>query len=356
MPYLKALEQSLSASVDFLFVLAKTQENVPILAGVFQLASFTYKKGAQANLLLKLFQDCKNSDESVSIKGLICGNIFATGAHGYAHTDLISKQSACELMAATAQTIKNDAAYDALFSVLLFKDFASENARQAEILKDFKYRDFQADVVMQLKLQPSWASFSDYLHSMKAKYRTKANSAYKKSQALTIQSLTVSQIVENESRLRALFENILSKSDYQYGEHYPNSFKALKESLGEAFICKGAFLDGELIGFSTAFENGTSLEASYVGIDYEHNTKYAVYERLLYDYVEEAIQRNVAQLHLGRTSELIKSALGAVPTEMTLFVKHRSKLKNALLKPIVDTISPSEYQLRRPFKTEYYTN
>lgn len=87
------------------------------------------------------------------------------------------------------------------------------------------------------------------------------------------------------------------------------------------------FLNDELIAFSTAFVNAHALEANYVGIDYNYNTEYAIYERLLYEYVEEAIALKVSQLHLGRTSELIKSAVGAVPVAMTLYARHTSKIK-----------------------------
>ena len=353
--YLKALETSLSPDISLRFVLINAEDNSPLVAGIFQIATFTYKKGSQTNLLLKLFQDCKNNDDSVSINGLICGNIFATGAHGFAHSTTITYQSACELMAATAKNIQKNTEYDDLFSVVLFKDYDPILAPKTKVLDDFKYRSFQADVAMVLPIHASWTNFDAYLQSMKAKYRTKANSAYKKSEALTIQSLTASEIEHHETRLQILFDNVLHKSDYRYGAHYPTSFKALKAALGDQFICKGAFLNDQLVGFSTAFLTNGSLDASYVGIDYTLNAEHAIYERLLYDYVEEAILAGVQQLHLGRTSELIKSALGAVPIDMTLYVKHRSKLKNALLKPIVENISPSEYNLRSPFKSKFYT-
>ncbi|HBR55673.1 MAG TPA: hypothetical protein DEA82_16395, partial [Flavobacteriaceae bacterium] len=96
------------------------------------------------------------------------------------------------------------------------------------------------------------------------------------------------------------------------------------------------------------------LEASYIGLDYKYNISHALYERLLYGYVEDAIIHKSTLLTLGRTSELIKSAMGAIPQEMTLYIKHTSKLKNALLKPIVEAISPSDFELRTPFKATFY--
>lgn len=351
--YLKAVSQSLNKELQWVFVLVYL-DTTPIVAGVFQLATFTYKKGAQTNLLLKLFQDCKNPDESVSIHGLVCGNIFATGAHGFAHSKDVTCTAATELLASAAKQLRKSKTYEDAFSIQLFKDFEASSASRLHVLEDFKYRSFQADVTMELPIHETWETFQLYLDSMKAKYRTKANSAFKKASVLKIVSLSASDIKKHEDRLLELFNTVQQQSNYNYGENYPKAFSALKERLGDAFICKGAFLDDTLIGFSTAFINGKTLEASYVGLDYSYNSKYALYERLLYNYVEEAIELNATLLHLGRTSELIKSALGATPRSMILFAKHASKFKNVLLKPILEKITPSEFELRTPFKANFY--
>ncbi|WP_432410920.1 hypothetical protein [Rasiella sp. SM2506] len=351
--YLEALSLALSHEMPWVYVLVYA-DTKPIVAGVFQIATFTYKKGAQTNLLLKLFQDCKNKDDSVSIRGLVCGNMFATGTHGYAYSKDVSFKAATELMASAAKQLGKMKTYEEAFSIQLFKDFNAASASELGVLDDFKYRSFQADVTMVLPIHETWHTFPHYLDSMKAKYRTKVKSAFKKASALQLVSLSVSEIEEYEDRLLELFNTVQQQSEYSYGENYPKAFKTLKENLGELFICKGAFLGETLIGFSTAFINGATLEASYVGIDYTYNTKYALYERLLYNYVEEAILHNATLLHLGRTSELIKSALGATPQHMTLYAKHTSKFKNALLKPILEKITPSEFALRKPFKTDFY--
>lgn len=351
--YLKALEESLQGTLKPVYVLVYDSDNQPLLAGVFQIAAFTYKKVAQRNLFIKLFQDCRNEDDSFSIKGLVCGNMFATGENGFSYSPRISKRAAVELMASAAQHIKNDSRWEDFFKVILFKEFWPSSLPQTTDLDDFKYFPFQADVNMVLKMHPSWKTFDDYLQSMKAKYRTKANSAYKKSDSLSIRSLSSEEIEQHQHSIQKLFSNVLQKSDYCYGENYPASFAALKKSLGDLFICKGVFLEDKMIAFSTAVVNDDNLEANYVGIDYQYNTEFAVYERLLYDYVEQAISLQVSELHLGRTSELIKSALGALPVTMTLFARHTSKIKNVLLRPVLENITPSEFELRRPFNAKF---
>ena len=78
-----------------------------------------------------------------------------------------------------------------------------------------------------------------------------------------------------------------------------------------------------------------------------------MYQRILYDYVEQAIDRKAKDLQLGRTSELIKSSIGAIPMNMKLYIKHNSGVSNLLLKPIIQSISPSEFELRKPFKSNF---
>ena len=51
-----------------------------------------------------------------------------------------------------------------------------------------------------------------------------------------------------------------------------------------------------------------------------------------------------------RTAEEIKSSLGAEPVDMKLYAKHKNSVSNKLIKPFLESISPSEFELRKPFK------
>ena len=131
------------------------------------------------------------------------------------------------------------------------------------------------------------------------------------------------------------------------------AFAALKRNLEADFSFTGAYLENTLVGFSIAYSHHNIMEAGYVGLDYNHNTSHAIYQRLLYHYVAQAIDRQVSQLQLGRTSELIKSSLGARPVEMKLYAKHKRPLTNMLMGAILNKVAPSEYELRRPFRSGF---
>ena len=95
------------------------------------------------------------------------------------------------------------------------------------------------------------------------------------------------------------------------------------------------------------------MEANYVGMDYQFNQDLAVYQRLLYDYVEQGISKEVTELQFGRTSELLKSSLGAEPTNMTLFARHKATIPNIFMASMLRNVSPSEFELRKPFKSKF---
>ncbi|WP_062057594.1 hypothetical protein [Aquimarina longa] len=104
----------------------------------------------------------------------------------------------------------------------------------------------------------------------------------------------------------------------------------------------------------TSFVLDSAIDSNHIGIDYSYNTSHPIYQKMLYDYVDLAITKKVQELRLGRTAEIIKSSLGAKPVEMKLYVQHRNLISNALLKPLVELISLSEYEIRTPFKFQLY--
>ena len=188
---------------------------------------------------------------------------------------------------------------------------------------------------------------------MKTKFRTRANAVFKKSKDLEIRVLSSDEILEEKERIGELFGNVLAKSDFSYGTLTPETLASFRENLPGNFELRGFYLDGLMVGFNTSFLNNQSLEANFVGLDYACNKEYNIYQRILYDYVEQALNHGVKDLQLGRTSELIKSSIGAVPTNMKLYVKHRKSVSNLLLKHVIQSISPSEFELRKPFKANF---
>jgi predicted N-acyltransferase len=353
--YLRALEGSLDSKHQCYYVLVKDKELRAVSVIVFQSAPFVYTKDKHSKKVSCHFGKTKQGYFSKQL--LVCGNVFATGETGFSYSkDINTSQMGKVLIEATSRVLKFQKKNEhfARTKVSIFKEFWPDSLKIPAQLLDSGYQNYQIDVNMVLPIVAHWNSFDDYLQDVKAKYRTRANSVFKKAEGIEIISLDENQIINFSILIDGLFENVISQSDYRFGEIRATSFAALKREMGDKFIFKGLFKGQKLLGFSTAFLNGEVLEANYVGIDYDFNGKYAIYQRLLYDYVEEAIIANVSSLQLGRTSELLKSSLGAVPISMTLFAKHNTSITHLLMASILKKLSASPYELRKPFKSTFY--
>ncbi len=350
--YLKVIEDTLQDEVSLFFSISYKNE-VPVLITVFQLVTFIDKREQSHSTVVKLLSDTKNTCQPFKMNMLVCGNVFADGENGFMGTPAISDTETINELAALAKEIKKRFSSKKKISASLFKEFWPTSVAKMDGLLEHRYKDFKIDVNMVLDIHPSWDTFDDYLQSMKTKFRTKANSAYKRSKDVEMRSLSTLEIVAHQDRINELFSNVIDKSEYSFGKMNATVFTRLKERLIDDFSFMGAYLQNKLVGFSIAYFHRDIMEAGYVGLDYTVNTDYAIYQRILYNYVEQAIERKVTQLQLGRTSELIKSALGAKPVNMKLYAKHKRPLTNLVMGAVLNKVSPSDFELRRPFKSGF---
>ncbi|MFK7787512.1 MAG: hypothetical protein AB8B56_20480 [Crocinitomicaceae bacterium] len=351
--YLSALEDALRDQLKFRYAISYTDSGQPALVAVYQLVVFVDKRRQYSQDLCNLsYHIHKKIADVFTINVLVCGNVFCDGENGFL-SRLISKDQAMDEVAEITESLKREPSIKEKSSITLFKEFWPESTSYSDRLKRLSYRDFMIDVNMVLKYHESWKTMDDYLASMKTKFRTRAKSVYSKSKALEINDFSADDIEQNSERIEHLFSNVLEKSDFSFGRLNAQAFANFKRNLGDEFSFRGAWFEDQLVGFSTALFNSDVIEANFVGLDYDVNKEKSVYQRFLYDYVEQGLNKNCRELQLGRTAELVKSQIGALPTNMKLYAKHRKSVSNLLLKPIIQSISPSEFELRVPFKANF---
>jgi hypothetical protein len=117
-------------------------------------------------------------------------------------------------------------------------------------------------------------------------------------------------------------------------------------------LFQGVFHEGKMVGFTSAFINQNEFEVQYVGIDYAVNEELGVYQRMLVEFLKKGIELGVERIGYGRTAEQAKSSLGAVPVEMRLYTKHRNVIANKIITPVMNSVVPTEFELRSPFKAQ----
>jgi predicted N-acyltransferase len=351
--YLQAIEISLQNELSFRYGLIY-KNDIPIAIAVIVLVPFYIKPQVESNIhkhLIKLVKSHLKILKGTAIA--TCGSPFACGQNGFMYAEKLSSDEAFNLLSETFNEINKAEPFNQKLDLLLIKECWPNSIQNSNQLTHAGFRDFMIDNNMVIKISNEWKRFDDYLNSMITKFRTKAKSAYKKSAALIVRDLTLADVNSYAEKIMELYTQVVDKSEFSFGILNHQSFSILKKNIGKSFIVKGYFLNDELVGFSTAFLFNKIMDANYVGIDYSKNQAHSIYPRMLYDFVDAAIQAGCTELRLGRTAEEIKSTIGAMPINMTLYLKHNSIIKNALLKPILCQIKPTEYPHRHPFKKTF---
>ncbi|MBL0682709.1 peptidogalycan biosysnthesis protein [Aquimarina mytili] len=350
--YLKTLEDTLSETIRFKYIIFY-QNQTPVAIAATQLIKFNSAQLKFHEFPCRISDAIKNTlFKNLDVKVLVCGNLFSCGEHGFVYnSDKLSPQDAFESLSNALREIRKSENTDKP-SFILLKEFWPHSFSNSDNIKEHDFREFKIDVNMVLNILPEWNTFDDYLSSMRTKFRTRAKKVFKKSEKISVKDFTAEDIDTYKNQINTLYLSVIEKADFKIGKLNASTFKRLKETLNESFILKGYFLNETLVGFTTAFILENAVDANHIGIDYEYNKAHDIYQKMLYDYVDLAISKNTKELRLGRTAEIIKSCVGAKPVEMKLYVRHGNSISNTLLKPLVELISPNEYEVRNPFKLQ----
>ena len=349
-PYLKAIENSSTEDERFKYVLMYDGKKA-VAAAVFTIVVVSGKDyGSREVTESKLGKIKGTFKEKTKLKMLICGLTHISGDHGFHYSLEISAQEAYHALADVTYQIRNSEKLRGAVHLQLIKDFYEDQSIPSEQLKVFNYRKFKLDPNMFLPILPEWETFADYQNALKSKYRTRMRDMYKRGSALEQRSLSTEEIEAHFDKIQELYFNVANKAKMKINHYDTSYFVELKRQMGDNFVFTGYFLNDTMVGFRTNLFWGDHCEAHSVGVDYEFNTEYAVYQQLLADTVKLAIERKKGNVIFGRTAMEMKSNLGAVPVDMYCYMRHSEVVTNKLIKPVFYYIKTSEWTQRNPFK------
>ena len=355
--YLISLEKN-NPHVSFVYIILVNQEKKAIAFASIQIVNFELKDIQKS--LSKNFQSLKNISKSIGLtpklkttKLLICGNAFVSGEHGIFIAPHQNKQKVIKQLAnAIAHFSKINKTLAKDISIYLLKDFAEESLNITDELHDLNYYSFHVEPNMVLQLDENWHSFEDYLASMKTKFRVKAKRALNLSSAMHIEEPSQEKIDKILPEIGELYQKVSAKADFNLGHFNPETYRSLKENFGENYIFKTYWYEGSIVGFMSGIINLDCLDAHFVGIAYSLNKTLAIYQKMLYDYVEIGINNNVKQINFGRTASEIKSSIGATPQELTCYIRHKKSITNQFIRPFLNYIEPKPFVQKKPFKVK----
>jgi hypothetical protein len=351
--FLKSIELN-HPEIIFSYIVLVDENNKPTAFTSIQIVDF-YIDDIRNDLEL-IIRKIKNIGRSLGVfpqkkalKLLISGNTFFSGEHGVFIKDNQNKKVIIKGLAkAILFFVESDEKLK--IDAFLLKDFINESLIITDQLKDYKYHPFSVEPNMVLQIDKNWHNYNDYLASMKTKFRVKARKAFKQSIDIRIEKVTTKNIANQLPKMTSLYKKVASHADFNLGNFNLETYKGFKKNFGENYILKSYWLGDKIIGFISGIINQNSLDAHFVGIDYELNKEYAIYQRMLYDYIEIAIDKKLKTINFGRTASEIKSSVGAKPQDLTMYLRHKKSITNRILKLFLQHIQPTPFQQKFPFK------
>ena len=300
----------------------------------------------------KVFRRIGVFPDKKPIKLLISGNVFVSGEHGIFIKENQNKKQVIRQLANTVLNLiqKNKKLSNSIDAFML-KDFWDESLFITNELKRYNFHPFSVEPNMRFEIRKDWSTFDDYLASMKTKFRVKAKKALTQSRDLIPQDLSTNEIRKFLPEVENLYQKVAKSASFNLTTFNLESCLDLKQKFGDNYLIRCYWLDEKLVGFLSGIVNYKTLDAHFVGINYSLNRPYAIYQRMLYDYIDFGINHQLSAINFGRTASEIKSSVGAEPENLTIYLRHRKRFTNKLLKLFLLHVQPTPFHQKFPFKT-----
>ncbi len=306
-------------------------------------------KASNGNLGARLWTQGRRVVAScISGDVLVCGNLLMTGGHGFYFSPQYLPLERATALLIRALEVMAQGTYPRV-SATLVKDVHPACNTECQSLAQAQYTAFSIQPNMTLALP--YRSWEDYLAAMVTKYRTRAKRAFKKAAGLERRRLTLLEIQQAQPLLHALYTSVAQHSGFHWVTINETYLLALQRHLGERFHLIGWYRGNQLVGFHTAIENNTELEAHFLGYEEAANTTHQLYLNMLYDLVRMGIERGCSRVVFGRTALEIKSSVGAQPQDLPIYLRLQSPLWRRFCYPLLRYLNPAEpWVPRHPFK------
>lgn len=354
--YLEAIEKH-NSHLSFFYLVLKNENEKAIAFANVQIINFPLDAiEKDSSNLLKKFTSIGRKltiiPKEKPLKIVNCGNSFVSGEHGIfikkgENKRLVLRKISKGILHHTENSNQKNP-----IDIFMMKDFMAESLPVTEELISLGYYPFNVEPNMILKINPKWQNFDDYLAALKTKFRVKAKKAMKLSNDIVMKEISVINFDEYLLQMTELYKKVIKKAEFNLGEFKLQTYKSLKTKLDHLYILKSYWIGDKMVGFMSGMINKEHLDAHFVGIDYELNKQYAIYQRMLYDYIQTSIDHKIEVLNFGRTASEIKSSVGATPQQLTVYIRHKKSVRNKFLKLFLLKIQPSEFNQKFPFKID----
>lgn len=340
--YLQHLEQT-QKQINFRYVQI-FESKVLIGCIYFQQLNFDMQKIFQYNSESKLsFIEKYFSRKQVYLLNL--GNVYFTGDTGIISNN-ISKLT--YILPRLFKYVNSSFQYKSF--AYLSADFLDNDSTFQESFISNGFHILNTEPDLYFKLKPEWSNFEDYINAFSSKYRVRAKKVLKDSEAIQNKILTHHEILFFKQEIEQLFENVIQHAQFFLSPLNCNFFVNKQENMDNICQIYGYFINEKLVGYSNIYICNKIIHVHYIGLDYQINSDYKLYNRMLLDVVKIGIEHKVEKIHFGRTATEIKTTIGAEPSYFKSFLKIRNPIYNTIATYFLKKILPPKFTVRHPFK------
>lgn len=357
--YLRTMEELTRGNIQHRYVIVY-QKEVPVLGVYLQIIDFTADvfgdlvSGQISEIRSKrksLFSRYLNHKRDKVIMRLVtCGNNFISGEHGFTHSTTISRSKSFDLVTDVIGLVSRKEKLRGKISATLVKDFYSKKLPKQNAFTNGDFTGFQVEPNMVVEFPPQVRDLKAYISLFSKKYRNRAKAILNAGAQIEIRKLEATDLSGLRNKMYALYEQVYNRAKFKLVKISPAYFEKMKAMFGEKFEVFGFFKDGNLLAFSSGFILNNTYEAHYIGLNYEANRDFELYQNILYHFLGRALKNGCSTLNLGRTASEIKSTIGAKAQDLTCYIRPQNTVSKILLHPFISFLQPSEWIPRNPFK------
>lgn len=269
---------------------------------------------------------------------LVCGNLVSSGLHGVAFSPHLSAEEGWKIVAEILYKIRRAEKLSGQIDFVLIKDISEAELAPSQTVERYSYRRIQTDPDMVIEFEADANCFEGYLTCLNSKYRNRIRKVIKKLDQAQFLCEKLVIDTETDRLLHRLYLEVENRSKTRLATLPVGYFNGLYESLGSSFCCYGIKKNNEIVGFITIIKDGPDAISYYVGINYDLNSEYPVYFRLLQLAVQAALEMGCSRIQLGRTALEPKASLGALPVDTFVWARHRVPIVNFMVRKLFRNI------------------
>jgi hypothetical protein len=360
LPYLEIVERCYPSKLDVRYVIVYHNEKP---CGILYFQIIDFKASVFGELLkdevgeitskrIRLFEKYIDKNKSdVLMRLFTCGNNLVSGEHGFLFSETVKAKDRTDVLLALTDVIAKEEKLRGTISATLIKDFEKPLLDDVQ-LEDYKFTQFFVEPNMEVEIPQEVNSLSEYLQLFSKKYRNRAKSIFKAAAVIEVKELSAEHIKQEQASIYTLYENIYKRAKFKLLKLPLDYFECCKKQFESDFFLVGFYHQGSLVAFCSGFYMHGQVEAHYIGLNYENNKEYELYQNILYKFIEKGIQKNIRKVNFGRTAAEIKSTVGAVPQNLICYIRPQNTVSRMIQKPFIQFLQPTEWVQRNPFKEE----